>query len=129
MANDNKTRDELEAMDEDELKALANARGITVTASDGSGQPSVDDYVEALATPEEPFGGDEAADPIVAKADKRAQAAQQAAGKPAKKLSETVPGGRYVDRNGTVINAEGQPIDDDNKVIEEKDRKVPESAE
>lgn len=125
----NPTREDLEAMDESELQALATARGITVTATDGSGTPSVDDYVEALAPPDAPFGGEPATDERVKEGDDRARAAQASAAKPAKRIDETVPGGSYVNARGKKVNAQGQELGDDGKVVEAQDQKFPDSPE
>jgi hypothetical protein len=131
--NQNPTRDELEDMDEGQLQALATQRGITVTASDGSGTPSVDDYVNALA----PADGTAAATaelgtqvptaqetqgihPAVAAGDDRARAAQiaalQAPGKG--RLDQTIRGGRYVNTQGQFVNAHGQRIDEEGNLLD-----------
>lgn len=123
------TREDLEAMDESELQALATARGVTVTASDGSGTPSVDDYVDALAPPDAPFGGEPATDERIKEGDDKARSAQSSAAKPAKRLDETVPGGSYVNARGKKVNAQGQELGDDGKVVEAQDQKFPDSPE
>lgn len=123
----NPTREDLEAMDESELQALASARGVTVAASDGSGTPSVDDYVEALAPPDGPFGGVPATDERIAEGDAKARAAQEAAAKPARRLDETVPGGSYVNARGKKVNAAGQELDDAGKVVDQQDKQYPDS--
>jgi hypothetical protein len=128
MADQNtQTREDLEAMDEGQLKSIADSRGITVTASDGSDSPSVDDYVEALEPPDEPFGGEPSQDERVAEGDKRARSAQQAAGKPSKKMDETVPGGKYINRQGKTVNAAGQVLGDDGKPVDSADEQYPDS--
>lgn len=129
MADNNQTREELEEMDEEELKNLAASRGITVRASDGSDNPSVDDYVEALAPPDELPSGEPATDPDIAAGDEKAKRAQAAAGKPASRIDETVPGGRYVNPQGKTVNAEGKEVDGDGKPIKEEDKKYPDSPE
>ena len=129
MAENTPTREELEEMDEDQLKALASSRGITVTARDGSGTPSVDDYVDHLAPPDEPFGGDEAEDEDVRAGDERARKAQERTNRPAKRIDETVPGGRYINARGRSVNAAGQELDKGGKPIDAKDQEYPDSPE
>lgn len=125
----NPTREDLEAMDEDQLRAVAGARGITVAASDGSGTPSVDDYIEALAPPDAPFGGEPATDPRVKEGDERARSAQESSAKPSKRIDETVPGGSYVNARGKKVNAQGQEIGDDGKIVDKQDQQFPDSPE
>lgn len=125
MTDSTQTREELEAMDEDGLRAIAQSRGVTVTASDGSDSPSVDDYVEALAPPDAPFGGEPSSDPDVRAGDEAARSAQQAARKPSKRIDETVPGGSYLDPRGNRVNAAGERLGGDGKVIPPEDLAPP----
>lgn len=129
MDTNNPTRDDLELMDEAQLKALAESRGITVRASEGGETPSVDDYVEALAPPDDTFGGEPSTDPRIKEGDDRARSAQESAGKPAKRIDETVPGGKYINARGKTVNAEGQELGDDGKVLDQQDKKLPDSPE
>jgi hypothetical protein len=125
------TREELEDMDEAQLKALAASRGITVTASDGTGEPSVDDYVEALAPPDSPVGADsiEEEDEAVVEGNKKAYRAQQRAAQPTTRIDETVPGGRYVNRQGKTVNARGQEVDEEGKPLKDDEKEYPDSPE
>lgn len=129
MADNNPTREELEEMDEAQLRNLAASRGVTVSASDGSGTPSVDDYVEHLAPPDEPFGGEPATDQHVLEGDERARKAQEAARTPQKRMDETVSGGRYINAVGKTVNAHGDEVDDNGKPVDKKDTKFPDSPE
>lgn len=123
------TREDLESKDETELRAIADSRGITVRASDGSDSPSVDDYVEALAPPEEPFGGEPATDDRIAEGDRNARSAQEAAVRPAKRMDETVPGGKYLNARGKTVNAQGEEIGEDGKPVDSEDQTYPDSPE
>lgn len=129
MADNTPTREELEDKDEAELKAIADARGITVKASDGTDEPSVDDYVEALAPPEAPFGGEPAKDEKVAAGDESARVAQERAAQPMRRMDETVPGGSYVNQRGKKVNAQGQELGDDGKVLKPGEVEYPDSPE
>jgi hypothetical protein len=129
MTDSNPTREELEEMDEEELKRLATSRGITVTARDGSDKPSVDDYIGHLASPDESFGGDEEQDDDIAEGDAKAEAAQRRSAQPHKKLDETVSGGRYINAAGKTVNAEGKEVGGDGKAIKAEDVKFPDSPE
>lgn len=107
--NLNPTREELEAMDETELQALAAQRGVTVKASDGTSTPSVDDYVEALA----PQG---TATPTPSET----QGLHTQSPAPGSKASfdTTIRGGRYVNTQGKYVNSHGQLIDDEGNVLD-----------
>lgn len=132
--NENPTRDELDEMSDDELKVLAVNRGLTVTSKADGGDPSRDDYLDALdpddgagPTPEETQG----IHPQVAAGDARARAAQIAAkktGGKAPRIDETIRGGRYVNTQGKFVNAHGQEIDDDGNVIDGTETPPPQAA-
>jgi hypothetical protein len=112
--NQNPTRDELEAMDETELQALAKQRGITVSASEGETEPSHEDYVNALVkapTPSQTQG----------------LHSQQPQGKAA--FDTTIRGGRYQNAQGKFVNAHGQEIDEEGNVLDGSDTPQPPVAE
>jgi hypothetical protein len=116
--NQNPTREELEAMDESELQALAAQRGITVKASDGSSTPSVDDYVEALA----PQSGTATPSPSETQG-LHVQSPQTAQGKA--QFDTTIRGGRYVNTAGKFVNAHGQEIDNEGNVVDGSETPAP----
>lgn len=139
---ENQTREELEDMDEEQLKAIAASRGITVTASDGSSSPSVDDYVEALAPPTSTQGGgianeearrgdddEDLKDDRVIEGDRRAAAAQRSSQRPKDRIDETIPGGMYKNSAGKLVNAHGQEVDDKGRVLKPEERQYPDSPE
>lgn len=116
--NQNPTREELEAMDEAELQALATQRGITVKASDGSGTPSVDDYVEALA----PQSGTA---PTPTPQETQGLHTQSPAPGSKASFDTTIRGGRYVNARGQFVNAHGQRIDEEGNVIDGSETQAP----
>lgn len=122
------TREQLEAMSGEEIVAVAQKRGISVTASDGSGTPSHEDYVNALVTEPEVTAqstglGKEA--PTTAQntetgAEKAKRAAQIARNvQTGNRLDYTISGGRYVSTDGRFVNAHGQHINEDGSLVEE----------
>lgn len=108
--NQNPTRDELEAMDETELQALAKQRGITVKASEGEDEPSHEDYVNALVKSPTP---------------------SQTQGLPQGKAAfdTTIRGGRYQNAQGKFVNAHGQEIDEEGNVLDDSETPQPPVAE
>jgi len=99
MAEKNYTREQLEEMDKSKLEKLAQKRGLTVTRGDGAeGEPLKDDYITALA------GGAIGA---------------VSSGEPGERLDKTIPGGRYKNRSGDLVNSEGHRINDDGSLIED----------
>ncbi len=100
------SREELEELTVADLEKLATKRGVTVTRGDGAeGDPLKSDYVDAL---EKADAGASAGATSSAKArGQKGKAGERV-------LDETVPGGRY-------INASGDTVDANGKVIEKAD--------
>lgn len=125
------TRDELEAMSGEQIVAVAKQRGISVRASDGSGTPSHEDYVDALITSPKVTAQstglkgavpDEQPQNTGVGADKAKQAARIARQvQTGDRLDFTIPGGRYVSTDGRFVNAHGQHIHEDGTLVDAKE--------